>query len=471
MKTLEIKEVLVQFQSLGMGILFLTSITACKSSFRETAQTEEKEESQLLVCPPGHHPIEIAGTAVCTRDTPPPPPVCTEEMAASNLCELGDTNDHRPPPVAPALTGALQVATGIDHTCALFTDNSVECWGKNQYGQLGVEGVSESELPIKTALGGVSQLVAGAYHTCALIGGSAWCWGRNHRGQLGIGHDIDEATPTEVTTLGNFSHLTAGHHHTCAIRTNGYATCWGANDRGQLGLGIQNTRTLNPISGDIVKGTDGYPGSPSNFYGSLYGVEDVTAGRAHTCFKIIGGRVFCAGDNTYKQIGIPSGSFARAAIETPGIGKGSNGSRATSIEAGADTTCAQMKSDGKLACWGRNHRHQIHEAPGSQTADAIFNVTPALHKTYALGGSLTCFTHSDNLYCRGELPGTSSSAVTRIGGNHSPPISVKDLSLSPDGKRACFVFDSEFGSSGTLNCFGHSGPANGPATGYLSQPY
>jgi alpha-tubulin suppressor-like RCC1 family protein len=50
---------------------------------------------------------------------------------------------------------------------------------------------------------GALALAAGSYHTCAVLtGGAVYCWGDNFDGLLGTGHTSDRYTPTAVTGLG-----------------------------------------------------------------------------------------------------------------------------------------------------------------------------------------------------------------------------------------------------------------------------
>ncbi|MBI5383045.1 MAG: hypothetical protein HZA90_00005, partial [Verrucomicrobia bacterium] len=173
--------------------------------------------------------------------------------------------------------GALTVA-GQDHSCVLQADGRVQCWGGNQYGQLGDGSNRNSSAPVAVAgLEKAVGLTAGRFHNCAVTEtGKIWCWGSNAAGQLGnsaapaehcgfwSGRQSCSTTPLAVTGLSNAELLSAGGYHTCAL-SNGRALCWGSNEWGQLGDGSQrNSET--PVA--------------------VVGLEDVigvSAGVYHTC--------------------------------------------------------------------------------------------------------------------------------------------------------------------------------------------
>ena len=73
--------------------------------------------------------------------------------------------------------GAKQIALGSNNTCAIKTDDSVQCWGDNQDGQ--------SSVP--SGLGSVKSIAAGYQHTCAIkADDSVRCWGRDDDGQSSV---------------------------------------------------------------------------------------------------------------------------------------------------------------------------------------------------------------------------------------------------------------------------------------------
>ncbi|NDE18813.1 hypothetical protein EBZ80_28310, partial [bacterium] len=41
------------------------------------------------------------------------------------------------PTTVTGLANVSSIATGGGQTCAVLTDNTVKCWGRNDYGQLG----------------------------------------------------------------------------------------------------------------------------------------------------------------------------------------------------------------------------------------------------------------------------------------------------------------------------------------------
>jgi len=200
---------------------------------------------------------------------------CWGSNAESQL-GVGTTVDNRSPGAPAISTGASQVVVGETHVCALV-GGAVKCWGSNSYGKIGTSGLL---LDVKVGVpndvdlldADVTQLAAGQHHTCALKSdGSVWCWGRNRMGQLGnlkhgaphnplsidaYGFDgslissLDLATyaqvPVEVAGLPEAVFITAGEDYTCAIDVDDKVWCWGAMVR------TPTTSTQCPV----VTGTD-----------------------------------------------------------------------------------------------------------------------------------------------------------------------------------------------------------------------
>jgi len=141
----------------------------------------------------------------------------------------------------PGLSGVVQVAAGSWHTCALVTGGAVYCWGKQENGQLGNgrrsrDGQHTPSLVL--GLSGAVQIAAGDSHTCAVLGdGSVLCWGNNDQGQCGLTGDGPRATPAPVPGLTGIARVTAGQMHTCALHRDGAVSCWGSNGTCQFGSG------------------------------------------------------------------------------------------------------------------------------------------------------------------------------------------------------------------------------------------
>jgi alpha-tubulin suppressor-like RCC1 family protein len=98
-----------------------------------------------------------------------------------------------------SLHHVVSVAVGNAHSCALFSNGQISCWGSNDFGQLGDGTRTDSATP--RAVGGIATAVAlstTADHNCALLaGGAVLCWGRNDFGQAAgtLGGDKLVATP------------------------------------------------------------------------------------------------------------------------------------------------------------------------------------------------------------------------------------------------------------------------------------
>ena len=168
---------------------------------------------------------------------------------------LGDgTYTNRNTPTQTSSLGAdrtaVAISAGYEHTCAILDNGSVSCWGDNEFGQLG-DGTNTNRLtPTQTSSLGTDRtavaITVGWFHTCAILDDeSVSCWGRNYFGQLGLGDNTDRNTPTQILSLGESPivvSIAAGRGHTCIIFDDGSVGCWGYNGYGQLGDGTNNNR-------------------------------------------------------------------------------------------------------------------------------------------------------------------------------------------------------------------------------------
>ncbi len=109
---------------------------------------------------------------------------------------------------------AIALAAGPIHVCAILQDGGVRCWGRGDHGALGhghVQDVGDDETP--ASLGDVPidglavAISAGNSFTCAqLDSGPVQCWGRNDFGQLGYGH-TDDIGDDELANAGGLVSL------------------------------------------------------------------------------------------------------------------------------------------------------------------------------------------------------------------------------------------------------------------------
>ncbi|MEC8340175.1 MAG: putative Ig domain-containing protein, partial [Candidatus Thermoplasmatota archaeon] len=164
--------------------------------------------------------------------------------------QLGDgtTNSRSTPTLTDSLgvgRTAVQVATGDYFTCVMLDNDEVKCWGDNQYGQLGDGTTTDKTSPPSSAITfptGLTPvaLVAGDEQACAIMDDeSLTCWGRNEFGELGDGTTTDRTSPTAVSLNAgeNVIDVGSGDEYTCALLDDGSIKCWGDNDFGQLGDG------------------------------------------------------------------------------------------------------------------------------------------------------------------------------------------------------------------------------------------
>jgi alpha-tubulin suppressor-like RCC1 family protein len=329
--------------------------------------------------------------------------------------ELGDgstVNSETPVPVN-GITSAVAIATGFDTACALLTDGGVDCWGDNEYGQLGNGTTTNSSVPVSVS--GVNNAVAvsvGGDDSCALLTtGHVACWGRNDNGQLGNETVTDSATPVTVTGISSATAISAGYFSTCAVLADGGIECWGDNEWDELGyLGTTLPKSTKPV--------------PTPEKGAASAVE---AGFEHTCALLSGGGIECWGNT---KIGTPyNGIFTEGRL-TPSPVAVSGITDATRIAGYTFTTCSSLAS-GEVNCWGDDEYGQL----GDNTTIPLFeggSTTPVkvsgISDTIALSagaGSICTLGSTGEIYCWGD----NEDGELGDGGteNSSTPVSVTGI--------------------------------------------
>ena len=149
------------------------------------------------------------------------------------------------------LKDIVDIAAGNQFAMALAADGTLWTWGLNNYGQLGVGGTSNRDLPVKvdylTTTGNVkiAAIAAGGDHALALLtNGRVLAWGSNYNGQVGFdSRQSYYTTPGFVGRSGfiNGSHVSgtdkymdnvvmieAGNGYSAVVLADGTAYAWGA---------------------------------------------------------------------------------------------------------------------------------------------------------------------------------------------------------------------------------------------------
>uniref|UniRef100_A0A8B9QC21 HECT-type E3 ubiquitin transferase n=1 Tax=Apteryx owenii TaxID=8824 RepID=A0A8B9QC21_APTOW len=204
----------------------------------------------------------------------------------------------------------VQVACGYYHSLALSKGSEVFSWGQNKYGQLGLGYEYKKQTSphvIKSLLGiPFAQIAAGGAHSFVLtLSGAIFGWGRNKFGQLGLNDDNDRYVPTLLKSLRTQKvvHICCGEDHTAALTKEGGVFTFGAGGYGQLG----HNSTSHEIN----------PRKVFELMGSV--VTQITCGRQHTtAFVPSSGRIYSFGLGGNGQLGTGTTSNRKSPFTVKG---------------------------------------------------------------------------------------------------------------------------------------------------------
>jgi alpha-tubulin suppressor-like RCC1 family protein len=373
-----------------------------------------------------------------------------------------NTTPVKTPETISGLTGVVQVSGGLDHTCALKSDYAtIECWGKNNYGQLGTESTTSSYDPVMVHLsvpsGSVQSVAAGAQHTCALMtNGTVECWGDGSLGQMGNnGPNLSQnPTPGLVYQLTGAIALSAGGNadtgHTCALTNAGGIECWGSNVYGQLGDGSNTDRN-----------------APVEVSGLSSGVLAIAVGVDHSCALLANNTMDCWGDDGVGQLGDGVVSINPNEYILPSFT-----SAVTQLGMGDVSTCALAA--GQAYCWGNNENGQL----GTNTRVNQSSPTPVVGLSGSItaldgGANETCAIADGGVDCWGNLDPTTNAILspTPIGNLSSAVTSLSVTSLHGcavvSGAAWCWGDNAsgDLGDNTTLANYASAVPVTGLSSG------
>jgi len=304
-----------------------------------------------------------------------------------------------PAPVV-GLQDVTQISVGSNlGTCALTSDGSVYCWGRNEFGQLG-RPPSEPSLPIPTRVEGlppISKVALGATTGCAIAkaDGALYCWGtQNTRIGLGLGPSTTFppqemtafAPPVREIAIGSTPPLPINTRLTfpfqdtiLALRDDGVLASLGelpagGSSNGELHLPVPIEQPGVLRSGAFAYlGVDGVltrwvPERRALYVPGASSVVDVAIapGRSYRAGVIVfveqagvllaDGHLYRWGRNTAGALGYSPDELDLAAepLDMTHVA----GGRVVSFAMTTASTCVSLV-DGTVKCWGSNQRGEL----------------------------------------------------------------------------------------------------------------
>lgn len=372
------------------------------------------------------------------------------------------------------------ISAGKDHTCAVVESvGKVYCWGDNQYGQLGggqdlqsVPAIDNARLVVKSGGGpsavpltGAIQVAAGHTHTCAIVNefgtNEVYCWGSQNSGETGP-KDPTFANNLELkdcpqSTLNSICAINAAKHS--GLRTSYYPTDYG--NSATVGPGL-------PASFQVVSVRSGDRFSCASFSdGTLtrigcWGLDTSyqlganislslsnpgCTGASHQCNCGFNGTVATSPSVHAPAVAVCSGGAGLLVVDAGGSGLSSEGippddsnagaSLLLGYDVGSDHACTVIESNGnrRVKCWGGDVNHQSQRGsalPNGWLGDDVQNTSAVGLSVSGNAGSSegfsltsghmwTCVTghfgaSNDKYYCWGDSAnGIGQIAVTQMG--------------------------------------------------------
>ena len=249
-------------------------------------------------------------------------------------------------------------AVGYRSVFALKADGTVWAWGGNTYGVLGDGATQDRASPVQvTSLTGIRSIAVSVFSGMALkADGTVWVWGYD-------GYDVDGYNPlinqaVQVSGISSVIAISNRSGHKVALKSDGTVWTWGFNESGELGLGTQRTcGTPCDLTGQGTATPQQVPG-----------LTDIVAlnsgdGQGATFALKSDGTLWGWGVNDSGQLGDGSTTTRTSPVLIPEI------TGVTAVSAG-DSTALAIRADGSVWSWGDNFYGQLGHGTRSWSPEA-----------------------------------------------------------------------------------------------------
>ncbi len=377
----------------------------------------------------------------------------------SQLAPFGTNSSPALGSMGGALSGKtpVAVAVGEEHSLVLCSDGSIVAFGANTYGELGNGFNSQSDGTLVSTAGVLSgktviAISAGQSHSLALCSdGTLAAWGRNNFGQLGNNSTTNSNVPVAVTLSGALSGKTVtaiacGALHNVVLCNDNTLASWGSGNFGQLG---NNSTAQSSVPVTVLR----YQNDPS--WNKT--IVAIAAGENHSALLNSDGTVGLWGRNTYGELG--TGNNSHSSISVSPVTSGAlSGKVVTSLACGAAHTFVTC-SDGTAVTWGRNTGGQLGNSSTTNSNVPVAVTTTSLLSgerfSLAFGGS----TANHSIAVTGVPP--SPTATTLAASSLSNSGATLNGSVNANGNSASVVFDYGTTTSYGTNVVASQSPVSG----------
>ena len=338
-------------------------------------------------------------------------------------------------------------------------------WGRNNYGQLGLNQASSFNLSSPVQIPGSWGTIKGGSKNNLGVktDGTLWGWGRNDQGQLGLNNKTNYSSPVQIPgTTWSTDRLklsNIGVFNSYAIKTDGTMWSWGYGTNGRLG---QNSNTNYSSPRQV-------PGTTWNIISSSY--------NGQFAIKTDGTLWSWGWNNNGGYAGLLGHNNTTNYSSPKQVGSDTTWDNVT-VTADSGTTYA-VKTDGTLWSWGYNGSGQLgignktsysspKQIPGSTWSGASAKISGMNSAGFAIktDGTLWAWgAGADGKLAQNnvteyssprQIPGTTWS---KVGSRGSSAFAIKT-----DGTAWAWGKNDNYGQLGHNNRTSYSSPIQIPGT-------